>query len=67
MLDDLKLFFTVTSNFRSPTSNDVIRTVILSDVLPDLQLKTRSQRLKLAISKFLSENANAYTVPARGA
>jgi hypothetical protein len=63
VFDDLKLFFTVISNYRSPTSNDVVRMVILGDVLPELRTTTRSQRLKLAISKFLMENANDHSVP----
>jgi hypothetical protein len=37
--------------------------VILGDVLPELRTTTRSQRLKLAISKFLMENANDHSVP----
>jgi hypothetical protein len=37
-----------------------MRQIILTDALPALQEQTRSARLKLAISKFLSENtANA--------
>jgi hypothetical protein len=67
MLDDLNQFFTVTSNFRSPTSNDIVRQVILTDVLPELSAQTRSQRLKLAISKFISENASATSIPSCGA
>ena len=59
MLDDLKTFFTLTTNFRSRTSNSMQRLIILRDALPDLAAKTRSQRLKNAIGKFLMENKHA--------
>lgn len=56
MLDDLKTFFTLASNFR--TSNIISQRIILLEAMPNLASKTRSQRLKGAISKFLQENAN---------
>lgn len=59
MLNDLKYFFELVSTYRSPTSNILHRNLITTKRLPQLRTRTRSERLKLAISKFLSENADA--------
>lgn len=57
MLDNLSQYFSLVTNFR--TSNIMIKSVILDRNLPDLAAATSSQSLKLAISRFISENANA--------
>lgn len=56
MLDDLKTFFTLASNYR--TSNIISQQIIMTEAMPRLASKTRSQRLKGAISQFIQENAN---------
>lgn len=58
MLNDLKYYFELISQYRSSTSNILIKTIIVCERLPDLLGSTCSQRLKLAISTFLLENTN---------
>lgn len=59
MLNDLKYYFTLIKQFRSPTSNILHRQIITQERLPKLRSRTKSNCLKLAISKFLAENGNA--------
>ena len=59
MLDDLKQYFALTSNFRSSTSNIMLQSIIIKDALPALLERTTSMRLKLAIANFLKDNAHA--------
>ena len=56
MLDDLKTYFTLASNFR--TSNIISQRIILTEAMPTLASRTPSVRLKGAISHFIMENAN---------
>jgi hypothetical protein len=60
VLNDLKYYFELVTTFRSSTSNIIVkRAIILSERLPDLMHRTRSNRLKMEIGKFLQENADA--------
>lgn len=55
MTDDVKYFFFLSNLYRSATVNIVQKNIIIEQRMPDLYSRTRSQRLKLQIGRFLKE------------
>jgi len=56
MSDRLKQYFCMVSNFRTET-NELKRKIILENGAPNLLARTGSQRLRMAIEKFIKENS----------
>ena len=58
VLVDLTSYFELAKHYRSSTSNILVQTGVRQLHMPELATRTRSPRLKSAISKFIMETAN---------
>lgn len=55
MYEDLKYFFFLSNLYRSATVNILQKNIIVDQRMPELYSRTRSQRLKLQVGRFLKE------------